>query len=124
MAYSYDQTLKVTFPVVTGVKRPVSMAAEGGKRTLEGSIVHGFSGVASTAGALTIQIGDGTNATRYGVFVADTLVVDQPITGTLTLTEEGYHMGVSDDLTIPQTYVFTLVGAGASTDIVAVVGYY
>lgn len=124
MAYSYDQTLKVQYAVTTGTKLPVAMAAEGGVRTLEGSVVLGFAGIGGTAGALTINIGDGTNATRYGTFVADTVVVDQPLTGKLVLTEEGYHMGVSNDATTPQTFVLTLVGAGVVAGLTTVVGYY
>lgn len=124
MAYSYDQTLKVQYAVTTGTKLPVAMAAEGGVRTLEGSVVLGFAGIGGTAGALTINIGDGTNATRYGTFIADTVVVDQPLTGKLVLTEEGYHMGVSNAATTPQTFVLTLVGAGVVAGLTAVVGYY
>lgn len=124
MAYSYDQTLKVQYAVTTGTKLPVAMAAEGGVRTLEGSVVLGFAGIGGTAGALTINIGDGTNATRYGTFVADTVVVDQPLTGKLVLTEEGYHMGVSNAATTPQTFVLTLAGAGVVAGLTAVVGYY
>lgn len=124
MAYSYDQTLKVQYAVTTGTKLPVAMAAEGGVRTLEGSVVLGFAGIGDTAGALTINIGDGTNATRYGTFIADTVVVDQPLTGKLVLTEEGYHMGVSNAATTPQTFVLTLVGAGVVAGLTAVVGYY
>lgn len=124
MAYSYDQTLKVQYAVTTGTKLPVAMAAEGGVRTLEGSVVLGFAGIGGTAGALTINIGDGTNATRYGTFIADTVVVDQPLTGKLVLTEEGYHMGVSNAATTPQTFVLTLVGAGVVAGLTAIVGYY
>ena len=124
MAYSYDETLKVQYAVTTGTKLPVAMAAEGGVRTLEGSVVLGFAGIGGTAGALTINIGDGTNATRYGTFIADTVVVDQPLTGKLVLTEEGYHMGVSNAATTPQTFVLTLAGAGVVAGLTAVVGYY
>lgn len=124
MAYSYDQTLKVQYAVTTGTKLPVAMAAEGGVRTLEGSVVLGFAGIGGTDGALTINIGDGTNATRYGTFIADTVVVDQPLTGKLVLTEEGYHMGVSNAATTPQTFVLTLVGAGVVAGLTAIVGYY
>lgn len=124
MAYSYDETLRVQFALAEFAKLPVAMAAEGGNRKLEGSVVLGFVGVGTTAGPLTLNIGDSTSATRYGVFVADTVVVDKPITGKLTLTEEGYHMGVSNAATTPQFFTIAAVGTGAATGLKAVVGYY
>lgn len=124
MAYSYDETLRVQFAASEFTALPVSMAGEGGNRTLEGSVVLGFVGVGLAAGPLTLNIGDSTSATRYGVFVADTIVANQPITGKLTLTEEGYHMGVSNAATTPQIFVIASVGSGTVTGLKAVVGYY
>lgn len=124
MAYSYDDTLRVQFAQSEFTALPVAMAAEGGNRTLEGSVVLGFIGVGDVAGPLTLNIGDSTSATRYGVFVADTIVAGQPITGKLTLTEEGYHMGVTNAATTPQTFVIASVGTGTVTGLKAIVGYY
>src|SRR5690348_2558914 len=127
MAYSYDNTLNVQYNVsVANVNLTLatSMAAEGGKRTLEGAVVLGVFGVGgATGGAVTLNFGDGTNDTRYGTFVADTVVTGQPVTGTLTLTEEGYHMGVSNDATTPQTFTIKGVGPAIITGGI-VVGYY
>lgn len=124
MAYFYDDTLNVQYALSEFAKIPVAMAGEGGKRKLEGSVVLGFAGLGTTAGPLTLNIGDSTSATRYGTFVADTVVVDQPITGTLTLTEEGYHMGVTNAATTPQFFTIASVGTGAATGLKAIVGYY
>lgn len=124
MAYFYDDTLNVQYALSEFASLPVSMAGEGGNRKLEGSVVLGFVGVGTTAGPLTLNIGDSTSATRYGTFVADTVVVGQPITGTLTLTEEGYHMGVSNAATTPQVFTIASVGTGAATGLKAIVGYY
>jgi hypothetical protein len=128
MAYSYDQPLKVQYNYSTLgstviPKLAVSMAAEGGKRQLEGSIVLGFYGLGVTAGAQTLQIGDGVTVDRYGTFVCDTIVTDVPVSGVLTLTEEGYHMGVSNNAATPQIFVITPVGTGTFNGGM-VVGYY
>lgn len=125
--YSYDQTLRVQYNfslAITSIALPATMAAEGGVRPLEGSVVLGVAGTITTAGDLTINIGDGSNATRYGTFVLDTgLQVGAPVSGKLTLTDEGYHMGVSNDPNTPKT--FTLTGDGAAIfNGAVVVGYY
>ena len=125
MAYSYDDTLRVQYVISSTAAStvPVSMVAEGGKRKLEGSVVLGLAGIGSTAGPLTIKIGDGTIVDRYGTFTA-TVVNGAPLDGTLVLTEEGYHMGVSNSATTPQTAVFTPSGTGTVTGMVAIVGFY
>lgn len=123
--YSYDNTLKVQYVISSTAAStvPASMCAEGGNRKLEGSIVHGLAGIGSTAGPLTLKIGDGTTVDRYGTFTA-TVVNGAPLQGVLNLTEEGYHMGVSNNATTPQTVVFTPTGTGTVTGMVAIVGFY
>lgn len=124
MAYSYDRTLNVQFPSNASI--PTSMAAEGGDRKLEGSVVLGFVGTATTAGSFAIKIGDGVTVDRYGIFETDTLVLGRAVTGKLTLTEEGYHMGVANSLPDVPAVVLTVdaTGGGGSTNLQVIVGYY
>ena len=128
--YSYDKPLVVQYATTGAITTKVLAAnmvaelAHPAKRVLEGSVLLGIAGTITTAGDLTINIGDGATADRYGKFVMDTgLVVGAPVSGTLTLTEEGYHMGVSNDPNTPQTFTLTGDGTGIG-DMVFVVGYY
>lgn len=89
--------------------------------------IVGLSGVVGAAGTGTLLIGDGTNTSRYGAFVADPgLASGDALTGELVLSEEGFRIGVDNDTGKKQTFVITN-GAGGTltvTDLIIVVGYF
>ena len=135
--YSYDKSLlasytlgtagAVTFGTTPATTLPVSAIAElshDASRVVEGAVVLGISAI-YTSGTGTISIGDGTTAGRYGVFTVDsTSTPGGPLKGKLVLTEEGYHMGVSNDANTPQVFVLTYSGDAVLAAAQVTVGRY
>lgn len=135
--YSYDKSLlasytlgtagAVTFGTTPATTLPVSAIAElshDASRVVEGAVVLGISAI-YTSGTGTITIGDGTTADRYGVFTVDsTSTPGGPLKGKLVLTEEGYHMGVSNDANTPQVFVLTYSGDAVLAAAQITVGRY
>lgn len=138
--YSYDKSLLASYtlgtagtvdfaapPAAAAATFPVSAIAEVShdvSRVVEGAVVLGVSGI-YTSGAGTISIGDGTKVDRYGVFTVDsTAAINGPLKGKLVLTEEGYHMGVTNDVNAPQTFVLTFAGDAKVGQMQITVGRY
>lgn len=130
--YSYGEPLVSTLVIAdTTASAPVVLpcagigaTSDGKVRSLDAATVLGLAGVVKTAGALTIQIGDGVTATRYGTAVFDaTVTAGKAAKAVLNLTEEGFRMGVGDDVE-PTTFTLTFVGAGAITNLAVIVGRY
>lgn len=132
--YSYDKPLLASynysaqnFASSPAITLPVSAIAElshDASRVVEGAVVLGLSGI-YTSGTGTITIGDGTTTDRYGVFTVDsTSAPGGPLKGKLVLTEEGYHMGVSNDANTPQVFVLTYSGDAVLASLQITVGRY
>lgn len=128
--YSYDKPLHsmVALPVAAGtatfVTRVTADMSSDKQRLLKTVAILGVAGVVGTAGAMTINFGDGTNPARYGVFTMDNgLAAGAPITGKLVLTEDGYNIGYDD--TVPYIVTATLAGPGLpAAGGSLIIGYY
>jgi len=130
--YFYDGTLNFTLTIAAAnfasqaaVALPNKMTATR-NRTLETAAIQGVAGVIGTAGTATISIGDGTTAARYGTFVATAgLTAGQSLTGTLTLTEEGTRMGMSNiGVAVPNAFVLTFSGTAVINQLNVITGYF
>jgi|SRR6478736_9153688 len=135
MAYSYDAPLvrqhaipNGTFTAAATITLPcraVAALAHGrGSRVLNEATVLGVTGVVTTVGTGTINIGDGTTANRYGVFtISASQTLNGALEGTLVLTEEGFRMGVADS-TVPSTFVLTLAGTAVLSNAAVIIGHF
>lgn len=136
MSYSYDQPLVLTHNVgtvtfgTTGVttlpaQMTAALAHSNGSRLLEAATVLGVAGRVTTVGAGVIQIGDGSDADRYGTFtIEDSPTLNGALQGKLVLTDEGFRMGVADS-TVADTFVLTYTGGTAVVaNLTLVIGYF
>ncbi|UVD31645.1 hypothetical protein Pondi_00004 [Escherichia phage Pondi] len=132
--YSYDKPLLANYnysaqnfassPAITLPASAIAELSHDASRVVEGAVVLGLSGI-YTSGTGTIAIGDGTTANRYGVFTVDsTSTPGGPLKGKLVLTEEGYHMGVSNKANTPQVFVLTYSGDAVLASLQLTVGRY
>lgn len=136
MAYTYEFPLNAQFQIAAAnfasqaallipSKVTALQPVGGAKRVLTWSQIVGVLGVIGTAGTGTISIGDGTTAARYGTFVLDSgLTAGQSITGSLTLTEDGSHVGASDNNPVPVAVTLTFAGTAIINQLTVVAGYF
>ncbi len=127
---TYDNPLVVThagaastdFAAAAAAVLPNKVLAN--KGNLTASQVLAVMGTVATAGTGTINIGDGTNATRYGTIqITAGLSVGAPLQGKITLTDEGAHMGQNDGTAV-NTFTLTYSGTIVVANIKFVIGYF
>lgn len=136
MTPTYDKPLNVshllgsTYDFATAdfeFKVPVRVVSPQRAGAIATAKIVGLSGIVAAAGTGTLLLGDGTNTSRYGVFVPKAgLVAGDALDGDLVLSEEGFRIGVDNDNDKKQSFTITNGAAGTLkvTDFIIVVGYF
>lgn len=129
--YTYSEPLPVTrllsasanFASQAALSHPTTLAVP--KRSLDAVQILGIGGVIGTAGTGTISLGDGTTVARYGTIVLKAgLAAGAPLEATFNITEDGFHIGVSDTLPDPALLVLTFSGTAVVTNLMATFGHF
>ena len=134
MTPTYDKPLLLTvaipgspfdFASPTPANIPASIGSV--KGPLRCAQVYGISGIVSKAGTGVLTIGTTDDPDRFGTFtVASGLAVGDALVGDLVLTEEGFHIGVSNEETQPEVITISAAAYGTITvnSLQVVVGYF
>lgn len=132
MTPTYDKPLIVQYPLsgasiaAISATIPASIMTPSPAGKLPVCKILGVTGIVSTAGSGSITFGDGTDDDRYGTFTIKAgLAANAVLDGELTLTEEGFRIGLGKDGTVASTFVAKGVGAFmVLTSANLVVGYF